>query len=77
MSVKLNFITNDELIRSNLLQSMDESSNDRNSLSTFITDDFCRNLHNLIETLREHNHICQWRIQSAGFNNFQNNSEAR
>jgi hypothetical protein len=53
MSFKLNFITNDDLIRSNL-QSVTESSHSRHDVSRFIGEDFCRNLANLVETLREH-----------------------
>ena len=54
MSFKLNFITNDELIRQHLSQSMNASPNDRFQVSTFIPDDFCRSHDNLVETLREH-----------------------
>jgi hypothetical protein len=56
MSFKLNFITNDELIREHLSQSINESPNDRFQVSspTFIPDNFCRNIHNLVGTLRGH-----------------------
>jgi predicted N-acetyltransferase YhbS len=54
MSYKLNFITNDESIRSNLSQSITQSSHSRHEVSRLIGQDFCRNLHNLVETLREH-----------------------
>ena len=54
MSFKLNFITNDELIRQHLLQSINESPNDRFQVSTFIPDNFCRNIDNLVGTLRDH-----------------------
>ena len=54
MSYNLNFITNDELIRSQLSQSIHESPNNRYEVYTRIGQDFCRNLHNLVETLREH-----------------------
>ena len=54
MSFKLNFITDDELIHSHLSKSMHESPNSRMHVSTFIGDDFCRNIHNLVGNLREH-----------------------
>lgn len=57
MSFRLNFITNDELIRSQLSQSsqsIKESTNSRHDVSRFIGQDFCRNLHNLVENLKEH-----------------------
>lgn len=54
MSFRLNFITNDESIRQQLSQSMNESPNNRFDVSTFIPDNFCRNIDNLIGTLRDH-----------------------
>lgn len=54
MSFRLNFITNDELIRSYLSQSINESPNNRFEVSTFIPDNFCRNIDNLVGTLRDH-----------------------
>jgi len=54
MSFKLNFITNDELIRQHLSQSINESPNNRFEVSTFIPDNFCRNIDNLVGTLRDH-----------------------
>jgi hypothetical protein len=54
MSFKLNFITNDESIRSYLSQSINESPNDRIQVSTFIPNNFCRNIDNLVGTVRDH-----------------------
>jgi len=54
MSLNLNFITNDETVRSKLSQSITQSPHDRHDVYRFIGEDFCRNLHNLVETLRDH-----------------------
>ena len=54
MSYKLNFITNDESIRSSLSRSITQSSNNRHDVSRLIGQNFCRNLYNLVGTLMKH-----------------------